>query len=117
MSIADLIKAEIDNIPEDKLEELYQYIKKLAKPQKTLNHLWQKIDELGEDEDQLSMEEITSLVKEVREKKSKYGKIKVPFNIPIQLLIIELSCKVMIFTIRYCWVTLHLTQPTLATFL
>lgn len=71
MSIADLIKAEIDNIPEDKLAELYQYIKKLAKPEKTLNNLWQKIDELGEDEDQLSMEEIVSIVKEVRESKTK----------------------------------------------
>lgn len=56
MSIADLIKAEIDNIPEDKLAELYQYIKKLAKPEKTLSNLWQKIDELGEDAEQLSME-------------------------------------------------------------
>ncbi|AFZ52852.1 hypothetical protein VKI21_11970 [Cyanobacterium aponinum UTEX 3222] len=71
MSIVDLIKAEIDNIPENKLAELYQYIKKLVKPEKTLNHLWQKIDELGEDEDQLSMEEIVSLVKEVRENKTK----------------------------------------------
>ncbi len=71
MSIVDLIKAEIDNIPEDKLAELYQYIKQLAKPQKTLNNLWQKIDELGEDEEQLSMEEIVSLVKEVRENNTK----------------------------------------------
>jgi len=70
MSIVDLIKAEIDNIPEDKLGDLYQYIKKLAKPEKNLSNLWQKIDELGEDEDQLSMEEIVSLVKEVRESKS-----------------------------------------------
>ncbi|WP_017292708.1 hypothetical protein [Geminocystis herdmanii] len=71
MSIVDLIKAEIDNIPEDKLTELYQYIKQLVKPQKTLNNLWLKIDELGEDEKQLSMEEIVSLVKEIRENKTK----------------------------------------------
>ncbi|MGI0479255.1 hypothetical protein ACN4EE_00535 [Geminocystis sp. CENA526] len=71
MLIVDLIKAEIDNIPEDKLAELYQYIKELVKPQKTLNNLWQKIDKLGEDEKQLSMEEIVSLVKEVRENKTK----------------------------------------------
>jgi hypothetical protein len=71
MSIADLIKAEIDNIPEDKLAELYQYIEQLAKPEKNLNNLWQKIDELGEDEDQLSMEEIVALVKEVRENNTK----------------------------------------------
>jgi len=71
MSIADLIKAEIDNIPEDKLAELYQYIKQLTKPQNTLNNLWQKIDELGEDDEQLSIDEIVSLVKEVRQNQAK----------------------------------------------
>ncbi len=70
MSIVDLIKAEIDNIPEDKLTELYQYIKQLIEPQKNLNNLWQKIDKLGEDQEQLSIEEIVSLVKEVRENKT-----------------------------------------------
>lgn len=35
MSIVDLIKAEIDNIPENKLAELYQYIK-ISKTRKKL---------------------------------------------------------------------------------
>ena len=67
MTIADLIKAEIDNIPEEKLEEVYQLIKQFTKRENTLTQLWQKIDDLGEDEEQLSTEEIVSLVKEVRE--------------------------------------------------
>jgi hypothetical protein len=66
MTIADLIKAEIDNIPEEKLEEVYQLIKQFTKRENTLTQLWQKIDDLGEDEEQLSTEEIVSLVKEVR---------------------------------------------------
>ena len=40
-------------------------LKKIHKP-KGLSKLWQKIDELGEDTEQLSIEEITAMVKEVR---------------------------------------------------
>lgn len=67
MTIADLIKAEIDNIPEEKLAEVYQLIKQFTNRENTFTQLWQKIDDLGEDEEQLSTEEIVSLVKEVRE--------------------------------------------------
>lgn len=70
-TITDLIKAEIDNIPEEKLEEVYQLIKQFTKKENNFSKLWQKIDDLGEDKDQLSTEEIVSLVKKVRQDRSR----------------------------------------------
>lgn len=44
----------------------------LKKIQKTkgLSQLWQRIDELGDDSEQLSLEQITAIVKEVRHRMS-----------------------------------------------
>ncbi len=42
-------------------------LKKVQKAQ-TFSDLWQKIDDLGEDSEQVSMSEITAIVKEVRSK-------------------------------------------------
>jgi hypothetical protein len=39
-------------------------------PQDKLSSLWQRVDELGIDEEQPTMEEITTMVKEVRHSKN-----------------------------------------------
>ena len=47
------------------LKQIQQEQHKL--PQDRLSSLWQKIDELGTDEDEPTMAEITTMVKEVRQ--------------------------------------------------
>jgi bifunctional DNA-binding transcriptional regulator/antitoxin component of YhaV-PrlF toxin-antitoxin module len=50
-------------------EEDMIVLKKIQKP-RGLSGLWQKIDELGADSEQLPMEDITAMVKEVRHRLS-----------------------------------------------
>ena len=45
-------------------------ILKQIQPQNRLSSLWQKVDELGTDEDETTMAEITVMVKEVRHSQS-----------------------------------------------
>ncbi|MBE9167317.1 hypothetical protein IQ238_07180 [Pleurocapsales cyanobacterium LEGE 06147] len=42
-------------------------ILKQIQPQDRLSSLWQKVDKLGTDENELTMAEITAMVKEVRQ--------------------------------------------------
>lgn len=66
--LLDKAIAELKKLPDGKQNEVAMMIFKQIQPrtQDKLSSLWQKVDELGTDEEQPTMEEITTIVKEVR---------------------------------------------------
>ena len=62
--------AELKKLPDKQQDEVARMILKQIQPQNKLSTLWQKIDELGTDEDEPTMAEITAMVKEVRHRKN-----------------------------------------------
>jgi hypothetical protein len=58
--------AKVKQLPESEQDEVAKMILERLQPKDKLTSLWQKIDELGEDEEEPSMEEITAMVKDVR---------------------------------------------------
>ncbi|MEM8779217.1 MAG: hypothetical protein AAGF26_10155 [Cyanobacteria bacterium P01_G01_bin.49] len=59
--------AELKKLPDRQQNEVAMMIFKQIQPQNKISSLWQKIDELGTDEDEPTMAEITAMVKEVRQ--------------------------------------------------
>ncbi len=62
--------AELKKLPDIQQNEVAMMIFKQIQPQSKLSSLWQKVNELGTDEEQPTMEEITTMVKEVRHSKN-----------------------------------------------
>lgn len=60
--------AKVKQLPNSQQDEIAQMIFKQLEQHQGLSSLWQRIDELGTDPDEPSMEEITLMVKEVRHK-------------------------------------------------
>ncbi|ACB54412.1 unknown [Crocosphaera subtropica ATCC 51142] len=58
--------AQVKQLPEAEQNEVAKMILEKLKSKDKLTKLFEKIDELGEDPSQPSMEKITSMVKEVR---------------------------------------------------
>lgn len=59
--------SELEKLPDTQKDEVAIMILKRVQPKDKLFSLWQKVDELGKDENQLAMAEITAIVKEVRQ--------------------------------------------------
>lgn len=59
--------AQIKKLSDSEQDEIASMILKKIKSKDKLSPLWQKIDELGVDEDEPTMTEITAMVKEVRQ--------------------------------------------------
>ena len=66
--LLELAIAELKKLPDGKQNEVAMMIFKQIQPraQDKLSSLWQKVDEFGVDEEQPTMEEISTMVKEVR---------------------------------------------------
>ena len=66
--LLELAIAELKKLPDGKQNEVAMMIFKQIqlRAQDKLSSLWQKVDELGMDEEQPTMEEISTMVKEVR---------------------------------------------------
>ena len=66
--LLDRATAELKKLPDTQQNEVAMMIFKQIQPctQNKLSSLWQKVDELGMDEEQPTMEEITIMVKKVR---------------------------------------------------
>lgn len=64
--------AELKKLTDTQQNEVATMILKQIQPhsQDTLSSLWQKVDDLGMDAEQPAMEEITTMVKEVRHTKN-----------------------------------------------
>ena len=62
--------AELKKLPDRQQDEVARMILKQIQPSNKLFTLWQKVDELGTDEDEPTMAEITAMVKEVRHRKN-----------------------------------------------
>ena len=62
--------AQIKKLSDSEQDEIASMILKKIKSKDKLSPLWQKIDELGVDEDEPTMTEITAMVKEVRQSKN-----------------------------------------------
>ena len=64
--------AELKKLTDTQQNEVAMMILKQIQlhPQDKLSSLWQRVDELGIDEEQPTMEEITTMVKEVRHSKN-----------------------------------------------
>ena len=58
--------AKLKQLPDSQQDEIAMMILKQVEPKDRLSSLWQRIDELGADEDEPTMAEITAMVKEVR---------------------------------------------------
>ncbi len=58
--------AKLKQLPDSQQDEIAMMILKKVEPKDRLSSLWQKIDQLGADEDEPTMTEITAMVKEVR---------------------------------------------------
>lgn len=58
--------AELKKLPDKQQDEVARMILKQIQLPNKLSGLWQKVDELGTDEDEPTMAEITAMVKEVR---------------------------------------------------
>jgi hypothetical protein len=58
--------AQLKKLPDAQQDEVAMMILKQIEPKDRLSSLWQKIDELGTDENEPTMAEITAMVKEVR---------------------------------------------------
>ena len=59
---------QLKQLPESQQDEIATMILKRIKSKDKLSSLWQKIDNLGVDEDELTMTEITATVKKVRQR-------------------------------------------------
>lgn len=57
---------QVKQLPDAEQDEIAKMILEKIKAKDKLTLLWDKIDQLGEDFEQPSMEEITAMVKEVR---------------------------------------------------
>ena len=66
--LLELAIAELKKLPDGQQNEVAMMIFKQIQPhaQNKLSSLWHKVDELGTDEEQPTMSEITTMVKEVR---------------------------------------------------
>ena len=66
--LLELVIAELKKLPDGKQNEVAIMIFKQIQPraQDKLSSLWQKVDELGADEEQPTMSEIITMVKQVR---------------------------------------------------
>jgi hypothetical protein len=62
--------AELKKLSDKQQDEVARMIFKQIQPSNELSALWQKVDELGADEDEPTMAEITAMVKEVRHGKN-----------------------------------------------
>ena len=62
--------AELKKLTDTQQNEVATMILEQIQPQDKLSSLWQKVDELGMDAEQPTMEEITTMVKEVRHTKN-----------------------------------------------
>lgn len=62
--------AELKKLPDERQDEVARMILKQIYSPNKLFSLWQKVDELGTDEDEPTMAEITAMVKEVRHRKN-----------------------------------------------
>ncbi len=69
--LLDKAIAELKKLPDTQQNEVAMMIFKQIQPQDRLSSLWQKVDELGIDEEQPTMEEITTMVKDVRHSQNK----------------------------------------------
>ena len=58
--------AELKKLPDKQQNEVAMMILKQIQPQNKLSSLWQKMDKLGKDENEPTMAEITTMVKEIR---------------------------------------------------
>ncbi len=58
---------QLKQLPDSQQDEIATMILKQIKSKDKLSSLWQKIDDLGVDEDEPTMTEITAIVKEVRQ--------------------------------------------------
>ncbi len=61
---------QLKKLPNSQQDEIAKMILKQIKSKDKLSALWQKIDDLGADKDELTMTEITTMVKEVRQGKN-----------------------------------------------
>ena len=70
--LLELAIAELKKLTDTEQNEVATMILKQIQPrtQDKLSSLWQKVDELGTDKEQPTMEEITTMVKEVRHTKN-----------------------------------------------
>jgi hypothetical protein len=59
--------AELKKLPNAQQDNVAKMILEQIQPQDKLSSLWQKVDELGMDKNELTMAEITAMVKEVRQ--------------------------------------------------
>lgn len=64
--LLDKAIAELKKLPDTQQNQVAMMIFNQIQPPDKLSSLWQKIDELGTDKEQPTMEEITTMVKEVR---------------------------------------------------
>lgn len=69
--LLELAIAELKKLPDTQQNEVALMIFQQIRSSDKLSSLWQKIDELDTDEEQPTMEEITTMVKEVRQSKNK----------------------------------------------
>ena len=58
---------QLKQLPDSQQDEIATMILKQIKSKDKLSSLWQKIDDLGVDEDEPTMTEITAMVKQVRQ--------------------------------------------------
>ena len=68
--LLELAIAELKKLTDTEQNEVATMILKQIQPPNKLSSLWQKVDELGKDDEQPTMEEITTMVKEVRHSKN-----------------------------------------------
>jgi hypothetical protein len=64
--LLDKAISELKKLPDTQQNEVAMMILKQILPQDRLSSLWQKLNELGTDENEPTMAEITAIVKEVR---------------------------------------------------
>ncbi|MGB5631410.1 MAG: hypothetical protein WBM44_31275 [Waterburya sp.] len=62
--------AELKKLSDKQQNEVAVMILKQIQPSNKLFALWQKVDELGTDEDEPTMAETTAMVKEIRQRQS-----------------------------------------------
>jgi len=62
--------AELKKLPNTQQDEVAIMILKKIKPKDRIVSLWEKVDELGNDKNEPTMAEITTMVKEVRQRQN-----------------------------------------------
>jgi hypothetical protein len=62
--------SQVKQLPDAEQDEIARMILEKIQAKDKLTLLWDKIDQLGEDSEQPSMEEITAMVKEAKQNKS-----------------------------------------------